>query len=133
MDGSAVEDPGLVRPGEEEVAGLLDPLDDLPVGAAADPLRREQPDPLRAALGDHRPRLLVPVGHEVGLLGNPAVVDLEQGVDVLVAKVRPQQLAAEEGRVPDDELSVRPGGLLRLRRIAEVEEGVLDRDLLEWL
>ena len=108
------EDPWLVGPGEEDVAGLLDPLEDAPVRAAADALRREQAGPPRPAGCDLRPRLLVPVAARGRLVpGTRPSKTRTERLDVVVAEAAPQQLAAQERRVPDDELGRRPLGLAR--------------------
>ena len=70
-----------------------------------------RPARLRSTGLDLRPRLLVPVGDEVGFARHAVVEDVEQRVDVVVAEAAPQQLAAQERRVADDELGLGPLGL----------------------
>ena len=48
-------------------------------------------------------------------------------------RARRAELAAQERRVPDDELGLRPVGLLRLRRVGQVEQGVAVLDVVERL
>ena len=93
MDGGTVEDPRLVRPGQEDVPRGLDALEHATVGSAADALGGQQTDARHAASLHHRPCLLVPVGHEVGLARDAAVKQAEQQVDVVIPEPRPQGLA----------------------------------------
>ena len=46
VDGRPVKHPRLVRPGQEDVAALLDPFEDAAVGATSDALRRQKADSL---------------------------------------------------------------------------------------
>ena len=80
----ALDDPFLVLPGLEDVAGLLDTLQDLLVRPAPYALRRQQPGTPRSSGRDHLARHLVPVADEVRFFGNVAAPRLEQGVDVRV-------------------------------------------------
>ena len=59
----------------------------------------------------------MPVGHEVSLARDAPVVDSEQIAHVGIAQAAAQELAAQERRVPDDELGGRPFGLAWVRRV----------------
>lgn len=115
VDGRTFDDPGLVRPREEDVASLFDSLEHAAVRSATYALRRQEPDALDLVCFDHCASLLVPVRDEVGLSRHPAAVDPEERVDVAVAEVGAEQLAAEEGWVAD--------ALGALRRSQEVMTG----------
>ena len=132
VDVRAREDPRLVRAGEEDVAGLLDPLEDPAVRAAADRLRRQQAGAPRRPCLDLPPAPSRASSRQKSAHARQAVVeDVEQGLDVVVAEAAPQQLAAQERRIADDELRLRPLGLARVRRVGEVEQRVAGLDVVE--
>ncbi len=94
MHRGAIEDPRVVGAGHEDRPGLADAIEHPAAGTTPDPLRGEQPGPLRLPCRDQRPRLLEPVGHEVGLRPHPAGVHGEERLHVVVAEVAAQELAA---------------------------------------
>ncbi|MNX48607.1 hypothetical protein D3C86_791920 [compost metagenome] len=58
-------------------------------------------------------RPIPPGGHQVGR-AEPPLPHMPQGVDIAVAQFASQILAADEGRVADDEVDVRPGRRARV-------------------
>ena len=78
MHGGAVEHPGLVRPGQEDVTATLDVLQHATVSAAADALGSKQSHAPGTTLFEHRACLLMPVADKVGLTRDATVVDLKQ-------------------------------------------------------
>jgi len=105
---STVEDPLSIRPCHENVSSLLDPFQSPLVLPPANRLSREKTGSLDAPAFDCCSRAFERVADEVGLPGNPPVIHGEQSVAMIVAEFATEELAAEKGRVSDDEVRVRP-------------------------
>jgi hypothetical protein len=75
----------------------------------------------------------VPVADEVGLARHASVVHAKQRLDVLIAQVRSQELAADERRVADDHCRARPRGLSGMVRVAAIQHRVPLLDRVERL
>ena len=78
---------GLVGPGQEDVAGLLDALEQPAVGASPDALGSQQARPSCPFVDNQGPGLFEPVADHVGLGGDTPLVHLEHGVHVVVTQV----------------------------------------------
>src|SRR5680860_850412 len=131
VDSRSFDHPGLIRPGQEDVPRFLDALKHRAVGSSPDALGCEETDASGSPRFKRGPRLLVPVDDEVRFPGDTAVVDAKQGVDVLVAQVRAEEFAPEEGGIPDDVGRLRPLCLAGAIRLAQIEQSVPALDILQ--
>ena len=69
MDVGPIQNPIAIALSEEDIASLLDPLQDLAVRAASNPLGRQEAGPLCIFPSQSCSRLLEPVAAEVRLAG----------------------------------------------------------------
>src|SRR5262249_31443512 len=123
-NGNPIKNPITVGVSPEDVPGTLYAVQAGAVSSAADALCRQQPGALAAAGFDHGPALLEPVATQVGLPRYPVTVQAAQGVHIAIAQLGPHLLVAQERRVADDEVSLRPFRLARVLRVGQVEDGV---------
>jgi hypothetical protein len=75
--------------------------------------------------------LLEEVADEVGFTGDALVIDREQFIHIVVAKLSSEPLAAKERRVANDHIRSRPLGFLRVVGVGTVQQGVLQPDRVE--
>ena len=68
--------------------------------------------------------LFEPVAAQIGLWAHAPVPRLEERVNVLVPELSSQELAAQKGWVPHDELHRGPFGRSRVLRVAHVQYGI---------
>src|SRR5665811_2289704 len=130
--GSSLHNPWLIRPGQEDVSGLLHTLQGLSASSAADPLSGKKAYPPYLPRLEHSPRLLVPVAYEIGHARNSTPIHSKQLIHVGAAQVRPQELGAKERRIPNDDRRFRPLRLARILEVAEIEHSVAAFDALQW-
>src|SRR5437867_3391172 len=62
-----------------------------------------------------------------------ALVDLKERIHIRITEAGSEQLAAEERRVPDDYVGIRPFGLLGIGGLAEVENRIPGLDVFQRL
>ncbi len=86
VDIRALQDPATVTFGEEDVAAALDAFKNPAICAAANSLRREEPNAADSPRRDGCHRPLEPVTAQIGLAGQSPVVDAASSVHVLVAQ-----------------------------------------------
>jgi hypothetical protein len=123
--------PVFIGPGKKDVARLFDPFKDAAVRAAPDALRGEESHPFHHACLDHGPGFFVPIGDQISLMRHPTLVDAKECIDVVIAEIRPHELATKERRVADDDRSLRPVCFSRSGRIGQVKHRVAALNVVE--
>ena len=124
VDCRSIQNPGLVGPRQEDVPDSLMRCSTPRLAPPRIPCVASRPARFARPCSSMGPGLLEPVADEVGFGRHPAVISAEQGIDVLVAQLFPQQLTAQERRVADDELCWGPFGLPRFGSVAVAQDGV---------
>ena len=138
MDICAVEDPVAVADGKEDLTHFLDPLEHLAVSPSPDALGGQESGSVDFPLLNQCSGFLKPVAAEIRLTGNTIREDLSQGFYIVIAEFTAHDFIPEEGRIADDDdfligSELRPDRLTRMLWIAEVEQGIHEVEVVEFL
>src|ERR1700722_3751072 len=129
----AVANPFTITDCEIDVPFFLNPFQRLAIGTTSDALRCQQSGALYLAISDQSAGLFKPVAAQICFGPDALAPYLKHRVNVFVAQMRPQQLAAEEWRIADDEFGARPSWLFGVFGVAQVEDRIGVLDALEWV